>query len=200
MTTGPEPAESIPTTCRFPWSTRVAPFQVTSPNSSSVAWSAGNSETVTWNVAGTSGGTINTPLVNILLSTDGGLTFPTVLASNVPNDGSHDIAVPNLPTTQARFMVEGVGNIFFDVSNFNFRIAEVDNTPPDASATTFDVTSAGGTTYSFTVTYTDNVAVDSSDIGNGDVEIIAPDLSVIPAVVRLARARRWTHRPSRPPT
>jgi hypothetical protein len=34
--------------------------------------------------------------VNIKLSTDGGLTFPTTLAINTANDGSHTITVANM--------------------------------------------------------------------------------------------------------
>ena len=60
--------------------------------------------------------------VDILLSTDGGLTYPITLASGVTNDGSHDISVPNNITTTARIKVIGSGNIFFDISNTNFSI------------------------------------------------------------------------------
>jgi len=44
------------------------------------------------------------------------------LASSVPNDGSHDILVPNNVGTQNRIMVRGSNNIFFDISNANFAI------------------------------------------------------------------------------
>ncbi len=99
------------------------PFTVSS-QTSNVTWTGGTTETITWNVAGTNAGSVNTPNVNILLSTDGGNTFPTVLASNVPNDGSHDITVPNSATSQARIWVEGAGNLFFAVNSSNFTIVE----------------------------------------------------------------------------
>jgi len=60
--------------------------------------------------------------VNILLSTDGGQTFPVVLASQVPNNGSFQVQVPFVNTSTARVMVEGDGNIFFDINDRNFTI------------------------------------------------------------------------------
>ncbi|MBL0343251.1 MAG: T9SS type A sorting domain-containing protein [Bacteroidetes bacterium] len=100
-------------------------FAVTSPNVTGIVWSAGGIETVTWDIGGSDVAPINTPLVNILLSTDGGQTFPTVLASQVPNNGSFNVNVPNTPTTTARVMVEGDGNIFFDINDKNFEIGFV---------------------------------------------------------------------------
>ena len=96
-------------------------FAVTSPNTA-VTLPAVSSQTVTWNVAGSTGNGINTPNVNILLSIDGGSTYPLTLASAVPNDGSHDVVMPGINTESARIKVEGDGNIFFDISDTNFTI------------------------------------------------------------------------------
>ncbi|MDB9960816.1 DUF5011 domain-containing protein [Oceanihabitans sp.] len=98
------------------------PFVVNSPNTN-VTWNAGTTETVTWNVAGTTGNGVNAANVDIFLSTDGGDTYPIALASGVTNDGSHDILVPNNQGTQNRIMVRGSNHIFFDISNSNFEIA-----------------------------------------------------------------------------
>ena len=108
------------------------PFRVTFPNKN-VALEGGCVQTVTWNVSGTNLSPINTTRVNIRLSTDGGATFPTILAPNTPNDGSQRITLPNITTTTARIKVEAVGNIFFDISNFNFRITAT----PASTVTSF---------------------------------------------------------------
>ena len=105
------------------------PFLVNSPNTNVTLFSGGT-ETVTWNVAGTTANGINAATVDILLSTDGGNTFSTVLASNVVNDGSHDIIVPNTIGTQNRIMVKGSNHVFFDMSNANFIISN----PQDCTA------------------------------------------------------------------
>lgn len=97
------------------------PFLVTSPNTP-ISWVAGSNQTVTWNVAGTTANGVDTPFVDIFLSTNGGTSFPILLASQVPNDGSEVITVPNITGSQNRIMVMGHGNIFFDVSNTNFSI------------------------------------------------------------------------------
>lgn len=158
-----------------------AAFAVTSPNTN-IAWNAGSTQTVTWNVAGTDGGSILTSQVNILLSTDGGNTYPTVLASNVANDGSQEIVVPNSATTTARIMVEAVGNIYFDISNVNFSIT-ADTNPPVAFGSAPDIHSGGGTTQDITVIYVDNNAVDVSDIDGSDIQVIAPGATVFSASV-----------------
>lgn len=91
------------------------PFAVTSPNTATT-WCPG-SRTVEWSVNGSNALAEN---VNILLSYDGGNTFPVTLASNTPNDGSASVNIPCTYSTMARIKVEAVGNIFFDISNVNF--------------------------------------------------------------------------------
>lgn len=98
------------------------PFQVTAPNSA-VSWAANSNQTVTWDAANTANAPVSAANVRILLSTDGGQTFPTVLSESTPNDGSQAVLIPNTFTTQARIKIEAVGNIFFDISNTNFTIS-----------------------------------------------------------------------------
>ena len=99
------------------------PFKVTTQNSSPTTWGVGTSQNVTWDVSGTTANGINTANVKISLSTDGGQTFPNVLAASTQNDGTHLVTVPNVPTSTARIKIEAVGNIFFDISDVNFPIS-----------------------------------------------------------------------------
>ena len=102
------------------------PFVVTSQTANE-NWDAGSSQTITWDVAGTDSGNVNTPTVNILLSVDGGQTFPFIMASDIPNDGAHDVTVPITgggDTSMARIIVEGNNNIFYAVNASNFSIQE----------------------------------------------------------------------------
>jgi hypothetical protein len=98
------------------------PFAVSAPNTN-VTWAGGSTQTITWSVNNTTAAPVSCANVNILLSTDGGQTFPTVLAASTPNDGSEALVIPVAPTSTARIKVEAVGNIFFDISNTNFTIS-----------------------------------------------------------------------------
>lgn len=102
------------------------PFKMTS-QTSNVTWEVGANKIVTWDVANTDVAPVDTPNVNIKLSIDGGASFPYTLAANVPNDGSHEISVPNgTVSNRARIMIEGAGNIFYSVNTANFKIINVD--------------------------------------------------------------------------
>ncbi|MGB8192419.1 MAG: reprolysin-like metallopeptidase [Chitinophagaceae bacterium] len=121
------------------------PFGVTAPNTA-VTWAVGSSQTVTWSVNSTNIAPVNCANVNILLSTDGGNSFPITLVANTPNDGTQSVVVPNNPGSQCRVKVEAVGNIFFDISNVNFTIG---GTPPacgdPAGLASSAITSSGAT-------------------------------------------------------
>ncbi len=96
------------------------PFRVTAPTAGT---QAKNTLSVSWDVAGTTASPINASAVDILLSTDGGANFSTVLASGTPNDGSETLTLPaNITTTRARVMVRASDNIFFAVNPGQFSI------------------------------------------------------------------------------
>jgi len=100
------------------------PFLVLSPNTAGSIWNVGELTKVEWDVANTNNAPVNCQIVNIRLSIDGGQTYPIMLAENTENDGSQYVLVPNLLSTTARVRVEAADNVFFDLSNANFRIQQ----------------------------------------------------------------------------
>jgi hypothetical protein len=105
-----------------------SPFRVTSQDVSQVVYGT-TKQTVTWNVGGTDVAPINVANVKISISTDGGLTYPTVLAESTPNDGAHEVTFPSVNATKARIKVEAVGNVFFDVSHADLTLVEAPTAP-----------------------------------------------------------------------
>jgi subtilisin-like proprotein convertase family protein len=97
------------------------PFAVLEPNEP-ITWHVGRMQTVRWDVARTDTAPVNCAEVLLLLSTDGGWMYPHLLAGPVPNTGEAQIEVPFLLSDSCRVRVQAVGNIFFDISNQNFRI------------------------------------------------------------------------------
>ena len=108
----------------FKASAEAGPFVVISPNNSATTWHVGEYVAVNWDVANTDHTPVNCHIVNILLSTDNGQTWPYTLAQATGNDGIQYVLVPDLPTTQARIRVQAADNVFFDVSNAPFSIEQ----------------------------------------------------------------------------
>lgn len=164
----------------------VGPFQITSPNVVDTSWPLGSTQTITWDVAGTTANNINTANVKISISTDGGVTFSTLVAST-PNDGSETITVPNTLSTTGRIMIEAIGNIFYAVSKNialgysivnacntytdNVPLPFVDQAPGNYTTRTMNVPITGtisdvNVTHSLTHTYLSDVQTDISSPQN----------------------------------
>lgn len=101
------------------------PLKVTYPNAMAIVWPEATQQTVTWDVNGTNNAPVSCANVKILISTDGGTTF-SVLVASTPNDGSQIVSVPLVPATinTCRIKIESVGNVFYDIDDFNFTIAK----------------------------------------------------------------------------
>ncbi|MGQ7946097.1 reprolysin-like metallopeptidase [Flavobacterium sp. WC2509] len=97
------------------------PFAITSQTDPNGSWILGSAQTINWSVNGTNSlpGAAN---VNIKLSTDGGLTFPIVLASNTPNDGAEVIMAPAITAKNCRVLIEPTGNVFYAVNSTPFAL------------------------------------------------------------------------------
>jgi hypothetical protein len=76
------------------------PDTITNVAPSSGAAAVGGVQAITWTNNG--GFSRN---VTIELSTDGGATYPTTIAVNIPNTGSYNWTVPNVPTATAKVRV-----------------------------------------------------------------------------------------------
>jgi hypothetical protein len=99
-------------------------FRVTDPADPNLNLQPNEKFEIKWNIGNTlkPEDSIMTGSVNIYLSIDGGLSFPIILATNVPNNGTYLATAPNYFATNARVKVKAVGNIYFDVSKVGFRI------------------------------------------------------------------------------
>ncbi|MFZ1750330.1 MAG: reprolysin-like metallopeptidase, partial [Saprospiraceae bacterium] len=118
-------------------SNQAGPFVVLAPNTTTVVWPVGSPQIISWDVAKTNLTPVNCTTVDIFLSTDGGVSYPTQLAKDVPNTGQCTVTTPFLPTVTAKIMVKASDNIFFDVSEANFSIVSTFSTA--VSPMTFDV-------------------------------------------------------------
>lgn len=97
------------------------PFLVTYPNDIGIEWIGLTQRTITWDVANTDEAPVSCENVKILLSTDWGDSF-TTLVESTPNTGSLEIEVPNIETNKALIMVESEDGRFFDISDKRFKI------------------------------------------------------------------------------
>ncbi|OXA94885.1 zinc-dependent metalloprotease [Flavobacterium hercynium] len=99
------------------------PFVVTSQSTDNVYWDRSSSQKITWDVNNTDKLT-GSSTVNIKMSIDGGLTFPFILASNTPNDGSEVVVAPTnvKASINCRILVEPTGNIYYAVNSKPFSI------------------------------------------------------------------------------
>lgn len=85
-----------------------APFEITAPLAGGGLECKAPSN-ISWNVGG---GSV-APTVDVRLSTNGGATFPTVLAAGTANDGALTVNGPDTLTNDARLRIDAVGNVFF---------------------------------------------------------------------------------------
>ena len=97
------------------------PFLVVEPNTN-VTWWVGSSREVLWDVANTTAAPVSCSQVDILLSTDGGQTYPITLAESIPNNGATTVNVPDAISSDCRLRINCSDNIFFDISDTDFVI------------------------------------------------------------------------------
>jgi subtilisin-like proprotein convertase family protein len=99
----------------------IGPFAVTSQSTSGLSWTPGSTQTITWDVAGTTA-LPGSATVDIKMSADGGVTWPYVLAAATANDGSEIINVPSINAQTCRIWIQPTGHIYFAVNPVAFSI------------------------------------------------------------------------------
>jgi subtilisin family serine protease len=145
---------------------------LTSPTSST-KWGYGTAQKVSWSTNLSAA-----YLVNVLLSTDGGVTFPTVLASNIAASvKSATFTVPTLgaPTTLARVRVELVTNPAVGGTNpANFRVDPpyVTVTAPSGASTIWLVGTSRSVTWSQNLGSLESVMIELSLDGGATYPIV----------------------------
>jgi hypothetical protein len=97
------------------------PFVVTFPANNS-QFEFGQEIDVLWNVANTNASPVNCQSVKILLSTDNGITFSTVLNPNTANDGTEKVMIPAVQSQNCKLMVMAADNVFFQLNTGKFAI------------------------------------------------------------------------------
>jgi hypothetical protein len=154
-------------------------YAVTSPNGGEML-SAGATETITWDVAGTDANGINCSTVELFLSTDGGLSFSQSLGTFPNAAGSAAVTLPSTSTNEARIMVRCADNIFYDISDEDFAIMATGFTLTgnmdelsicsDVNEATFtvDVTSTGGFTGSVDLSITSGLPAGATTMFSTD--------------------------------
>jgi hypothetical protein len=145
---------------------------VTSPTGGE-AWGAGTSHAITW----TATDDVVVSTVDLALSTDGGSTFPTTIATGLANTGTFAWTVPLMLTSTARVRVhafDGSGNMGSDSSHTNFSITGWTVTasagPNGSIAPSGVVAVADGATPAFTITpvagyHVQDVLVNGGSVG-----------------------------------
>ncbi|MCZ2141243.1 MAG: M12 family metallo-peptidase, partial [Bacteroidia bacterium] len=92
-------------------------FRVTSQNTAGQNFNGNSPVTITWDVAGTNSAPFNTSKVDILFSNDSAKTFPYIIATGVPNNGSYTGVYPNVDATWGRIKVKASDNVYFDLND-----------------------------------------------------------------------------------
>jgi len=166
------------------------PFAVTSQNTSNLILPPGSSQLITWSVNNTNTlqGSSN---VNIKLSTDGGLTFPVILAANTPNDGSESVLLPaSLIATNCRILIEPTANIYYALNTKEFAIGYTPSTtcnlysfggsfsiPNSSNYTTKTITVPSSTAIISNVSV--NVNVTHARFSDLEIEMVSPSGKIV---------------------
>ncbi|MFN1215844.1 reprolysin-like metallopeptidase [Chryseobacterium kwangjuense] len=182
------------------------PLSVTYPNATGISIATNSTANITWDVNNTN---LIKDNVNILLSIDGGNTFPYTLATGVANNGNYTASIPYIPaTTKARIKIVGVINPnaeFFDVSDHNFTItstclAQNSYITPSSSVTAIAGSSAANLNMSPPLMvddiFTAKTFVYNSDITPNKIVVFSNGTMTTPKVIGTYKSHKFNFRVS----
>ena len=101
--------------------TEYTPFQLLS-QADSPTYEGGSVQTLQWDTGGTEAGSISAGTVDVYFSTDGGQSFPILIAQGLINDGEAQVQMPGNATTEGRIMIRPQNQIFLAVNSSNITI------------------------------------------------------------------------------
>jgi len=111
------------------------PFRISILNQPGAVLESGALLELSWEVAGTDQAPVFASAVDVYLSADGGRTFSTLLASDLPNNGAALLLLPDtLQGDRFRLKVKAAGNVFFDINDYDFAIQTTPTSSPSPAA------------------------------------------------------------------
>ncbi|PQJ73150.1 hypothetical protein BTO14_07720 [Polaribacter butkevichii] len=91
------------------------PFKIINFAEDNITIAKGSSQTIKWQVNNTNK-LLGAEQLNLLLSTNGGISYDIVIAKNIPNNGAYTFNIPNITSSECRFMLEASNNNFFAIN------------------------------------------------------------------------------------
>ncbi|SFD25964.1 reprolysin-like metallopeptidase [Algibacter pectinivorans] len=97
------------------------PFEIINFANENLILEKNSEQTIKWHVNNTN--KINgAETLNLLLSTNGGISYDEVIAKNISNNGSYTFKIPNVSSPKCRFMLEASNHNFFAINKKNIGI------------------------------------------------------------------------------
>ncbi len=157
------------------------PFEITTLDSENIFLVAGETQIIQWNVNNTNL-LPGASTVDVLLSTDDGVTFETI-ATNAPNNGEFLFEVPDTVSTTCRLMIAPTNANFFAINANRFTIGLETNTDcvTYSSNSNLGLDIIDGTqsfSQSHTITITDTGIISDLNIGVDLAHSFIGDLSI----------------------
>lgn len=136
---------------KFEATADAGPFQITFPTKGiDTSFELGQYVLVQWDVANTDIAPVHCAYVNIMHSTNDGLTFNDTLVARTPNDGSEYVML-HKTTSRSRIKIKADDNIFLDMSKKSFRVVSPATPGFSLDAFPHDGTVCKNSTYEFSL-------------------------------------------------